>query len=754
MKKVNIFKRLSSVMIAVLIVILPFYTAKIDAVKAVTYYTDENGRYYIYNDNYFKYRVYPEKEFVIADGYDDMRTAARAINHFNGLKSRIDGYPVRFIGGHAFSYAPLKEITIPTSVLGILGGSIQGGAFSETELTSITIPYSVTEIGSMAFNSCEKLQSIYILNPECEIQNPMILLPKTTICNNKDGFTGIIYGYKDSTAQEYAEKCGYNFVDITTGDAIVTSVPSTSVITTTTTKTTPITTTTKAIKTTTITKATTTTKSIKTTTTPKTTTTTKTIKTTTTSKTTKNISTTTTVTAGAVAGFSYPLNGLDPKNSPVKPTISVDCVEISIDEAKQNPVQNVGVTIEGADKKYCSTGFHILFDDRLTVKAARSGNYVKMGEAVSNLSAFLSHLQAKNALFVCASGSGDYGLNGTYCKIPFIIPADCKEGDVYPINIAYLGNDLFTNSNNDVSGKLMQAWVFTHGIKQGYIRIKGDTEKPIPSISIPDVYTKSTATIPAYQPSNVKGDANNDGVFNIADLVMTQKWLLGNGSLTAWENADVYKDNRIDVFDMVILRRMMIEKIPATDKGIISTYAEVKTVPDYYTNDETDWHGDSLPFSASQIKSIKIIDVYDNGTKVARSNIDDKLINFGGLTPANIYSSSNKDFEYNVQIYYGDLPLRDKNGLPVCIKAYIGLKGDISLDNKLDSIDASDILRIYSSYAMGVSVNIFTSNPIVTNSQDPLNELARYLADVNRDGIIDATDASEILRTYSQAIGK
>jgi len=486
-----------------------------------------------------------------------------------------------------------------------------------------------------------------------------------------------------------------------------------------------------------------------------TTTTSKTTTTSTTTTTTTNTTTTTKVTAGAVAGFSYPLNGLDPKNSPVKPTISVDCVEISIDEAKQNPVQNVGVTIEGADKKYCSTGFHILFDDRLTIENNPFGDpNVKRGEAVSNLSAFLSRLQAKNALFVCASGSGDYGLNGTYCKIPFRIPADCKEGDVYPINIAYLGNDLFTNSNNDVSGKLMQAWVFTHGIKQGYIRIKGDTEKPIPSISIPDVYTKSTATIPAYQPSNVKGDANNDGVFNIADLVMTQRWLLGNGRLTAWENADVCKDNRIDVFDMVILRRMMIEKIPATDKEIISTYAEVETVPDYYTNDGTDWHGDSLPFSASQIKSIKIIDVYDNGTKVARSNIDEKLINFGGLTPANIYSSSNKYFEYNVQIYYGDLPLRDKNGSPVCIKAYIGLKGDISLDNKLDSIDASDILRIYSSYAMGVSVNIFTSNPIVTNSQDPLNELARYLADVDRDGIIDATDASDILRTYSQAIGK
>ncbi|MBQ6212494.1 MAG: cellulose-binding protein CttA-related protein [Ruminococcus sp.] len=128
----------------------------------------------------------------------------------------------------------------------------------------------------------------------------------------------------------------------------------------------------------------------------------------------------------------------------------------------------------------------------------------------------------------------------------------------------------------------------------------------------------------------------------------------------------------------------------------------------------------------------------------------------GGLTPANIYSSSNKYFEYNVQIYYGDLPLRDPNGSPICIKAYIGLNGDISLDNKLDSTDASDILRFYSYPQTGGSFSsyILTSNPIVTNSQDPLNELARYLADVNGDGFIDASDASYILRTYSQNIGK
>lgn len=57
-----------------------------------------------------------------------------------------------------------------------------------------------------------------------------------TICNSSEkGFTGIIYGYRGSTAQEYAEKCGYQFREIDSDEDLVTTVPSSSVTTTTTT---------------------------------------------------------------------------------------------------------------------------------------------------------------------------------------------------------------------------------------------------------------------------------------------------------------------------------------------------------------------------------------------------------------------------------------------------------------------------------------------------------------------------------------
>lgn len=58
-----------------------------------------------------------------------------------------------------------------------------------------------------------------------------------------------------------------------------------------------------------------------------------------------------------------------------------------------------------------------------------------------------------------------------------------------------------------------------------------------------------------------KGDVNKDGNINIADLVVLQKWLVGNGdSLDCWQLADICDDNRLDVFDMIMLRKLLIEK--------------------------------------------------------------------------------------------------------------------------------------------------------------------------------------------------
>ncbi len=58
----------------------------------------------------------------------------------------------------------------------------------------------------------------------------------------------------------------------------------------------------------------------------------------------------------------------------------------------------------------------------------------------------------------------------------------------------------------------------------------------------------------------VAGDVNTDGEFNVADAVLIQKWLLGvtDTKLADWENADLCKDGKLDVFDFCIIRKMLV----------------------------------------------------------------------------------------------------------------------------------------------------------------------------------------------------
>lgn len=58
----------------------------------------------------------------------------------------------------------------------------------------------------------------------------------------------------------------------------------------------------------------------------------------------------------------------------------------------------------------------------------------------------------------------------------------------------------------------------------------------------------------------VLGDVNADGKFNVADVVMMQKWLVCNGELTDWKAGDLYKDDVINAFDLCIMRSMLIQE--------------------------------------------------------------------------------------------------------------------------------------------------------------------------------------------------
>ena len=108
------------------------------------------------------------------------------------------GLPVTEILPYVFFESQITSIKLPDSL-----ETIGEYAFMFCEnLKNIEIPESVKYICENAFNSCTAAESITILNPECEIYDSYLTMYQ---------FTGTIYGYENSTAQEYAEKYEYNF---------------------------------------------------------------------------------------------------------------------------------------------------------------------------------------------------------------------------------------------------------------------------------------------------------------------------------------------------------------------------------------------------------------------------------------------------------------------------------------------------------------------------------------------------------------
>lgn len=142
------------------------------------------------------------------------------------LPAELTAIPDNFIGFDA----KITQLDLPESITSIGQKAFQGcsgltnlhvpanitaigqEAYALSGIRQAIIPAAVSELPTDTFFHCRELSSITILDPDCVIYDS-----DRTICDSysysadKASYSGIIYGYKNSTAQAYAEKYGYRF---------------------------------------------------------------------------------------------------------------------------------------------------------------------------------------------------------------------------------------------------------------------------------------------------------------------------------------------------------------------------------------------------------------------------------------------------------------------------------------------------------------------------------------------------------------
>ena len=198
--------------------------------------------------------------------------------------------------------------------------------------------------------------------------------------------------------------------------------------------------------------------------------------------------------AGKATGDTYDTSTYDPSKATTKPTVSLSQLEISLEEAK-SPV-TIELSVKNAEGKYAPTGFHIDYDSRLTL-VERDGDIAEKMAAGKKLNADMTP-NGDHGLFVTTGASENSGRDGVLWAFDFQVPSDAKAGDIFPVEIMYKSTpnakDLFTNVAQDDEGQLMQAWVFTNGIEQGYIKIEGGQSTTTTKATTTTTTTKATTT--------------------------------------------------------------------------------------------------------------------------------------------------------------------------------------------------------------------------------------------------------------------
>ena len=151
-----------------------------------------------------------------------------AFQKCTSLTSATIGNNVTSIGSSAFfGCSKLKKIEIPDSVTYIGSKAFDGTAFYNTvknwengvlycgnhlisaksDVTKITVKASTVSIANGAFDNCNSLGKINVLNPKCVIN---CTIPKTAVIGGAEGSTAEDYAQKNNMSIDYFEECTHS----------------------------------------------------------------------------------------------------------------------------------------------------------------------------------------------------------------------------------------------------------------------------------------------------------------------------------------------------------------------------------------------------------------------------------------------------------------------------------------------------------------------------------------------------------------
>lgn len=167
----------------------------------------------------------------------------------------------------------------------------------------------------------------------------------------------------------------------------------------------------------------------------------------------------------------------------------------------------------------------------------------------------------------------------------------------------------------------------------------------------------------------IEGDVNADGTFAVADVVLLQKWLLAvpDTYLDNWQAADFCKDGKLDVFDLTLMKRALLDNLdPSTPVAqpiaLKNMESVVKLLNNYNLDEYPVSYRDDYQAMFERINKDKYVieittedDISLQESIVLNKNENIYLIPYAKYEDVGIlYNASYKGSLYQVAFYYTD----------------------------------------------------------------------------------------------------